>query len=70
MVWKFSSLNASFVKSASPTETPPEVIIKFASNQLVINSLIPIIVSFAWPIKVTSHPNSIALLTKVGVFEL
>jgi len=40
-------LNASLVKSASPTETPPEVIIKSASSELLINLQIDSILSFA-----------------------
>ncbi len=69
-VLKSRALKASFVKSASPTETPPEVIIKLASRELLISSFIASTESFACPINVTSQPNSFALATKVGVFEL
>ena len=47
IVSKFSCKKDSFVKSASPTETPPEVIIKSASKEFKINSFIDSILSCA-----------------------
>jgi hypothetical protein len=69
-VSKPTCVNDSLVKSASPTETPPDVIIKSAPKELFIYSFIDSIESFACPIKLTSQPSSLALATKVGVFEL
>ena len=40
IISKSSLENASFVKSASPTETPPDVIIKSAPRQFVVKFLI------------------------------
>lgn len=61
---------ASFVKSASPTDTPPEVIIKSASSEFFIKLSKDSTLSLAWPIKVTSQFNSLHLVRRVGVLEL
>jgi len=67
---QLNDAKASFVKSASPTLTPPLVMIRSESKALLICSCKLWSESAAVPIQSTSHPNSKARAVSVGVFVL
>ena len=66
----FPDMVVSMIQIWEQTAKVDEVIIKLASREFIINSFIASTESFAWPINVTSQPNSFAWAINVGVFEL